>query len=85
MPRIYDYFFPAMWLSFMDYWRVMSENVKVSERRESLLSRLVRLVLMVLAIALLCLPRVPIPLLNERFLAQGAWTFWSGADNIDTP
>ena len=61
MPRIYDYFFPAMWLSFMAYWRVMSENVKVSERRESLLSRLVRLVSIVCAVALLWLPSVPPP------------------------
>ena len=79
MPLIYDYLFPAMWLSFLAYWRVMSTNVKVTERRESIRSRLVRLVAIACAVALLWLPSVPLPLLDERFLPLGALCFWSGS------
>lgn len=57
----------------------MSASVKATERLEPASSRLARLVLMVCAIALLCLPRVPLPFFNERFLPLDTWTFWSGA------
>ena len=57
----------------------MSSNVKETERRESVPSRLIRLILMVFAVALLCLPRVPLRLLGERFLPLASWCFWSGA------
>jgi len=79
MPLIRSYLFPAMWLSYFVYWWAMSTNVKATEQREAGPSRLARLVLMVCAVALLSLPSVPLPLLNERFLPLGAWCFWSGA------
>src|SRR5271157_1101351 len=79
MPLVYDYLFPAMWLSFLAYWWAISRNVKETERQESAASRLTRLVLIICAAALLWLPSVPLPLLNERFLPDGAWRFWSGA------
>lgn len=79
MPFLYDYLFPAMWVCYLAYWWGMSTNVKETERRESLSSRLVRLALMVCAVALLWLPRVPLRWLDERFLPLGVWCFWSGA------
>lgn len=79
MPLVYDYLFPAMWLSFLAYWWAMSKHVKVTEQRESGLSRLVRLLAMVCAAALLWLPRVPLPLLGERFLPSGTVCFWTGS------
>jgi len=79
MPLIQKYLFPAMWLSYFAYWWAMSTNVKVTERRESVPSRLARLGAIGCAVALLWLPRVPLPLLNERFLPLGALCFWSGA------
>ena len=79
MTLIYNYLFVAIWLSYAVYWSAMSASVKATERLEPASSRLARLVLMVCAIALICLTRVPIPLLSERFLAHGVWTFWSGA------
>ena len=79
MPLVYSYLFPAMWLSYVAYWWAMSRNVKVTERRESMPSRLARLVVLVCAVALLWLPSVPIPALGERFLSvSGVW-FWSGS------
>ena len=79
MPVIYDYLFPAMWLGYMAYWWAMSANVKETKRRESGVSRFARMVLLVCAVALLWLPRVPIAVLNKRFLPPGKWCFWSGA------
>jgi protein-S-isoprenylcysteine O-methyltransferase Ste14 len=57
----------------------MSRNVKETERRESAPSRFGRLVSMVCAAALLGLPSIPLPWLNERFLPLGVLCFWSGA------
>jgi len=79
MPLLEDYLFPAMWLGYMAYWWAMSRNVKATEQRESAASRLARLVAIACAAALLWLPSVPIPFLNERFLPHGALCFWSGA------
>jgi protein-S-isoprenylcysteine O-methyltransferase Ste14 len=79
MAFIYNYLFPAMWLSYVAYWWTMSTDVKETERREQALSRLARLVLMICAVALLSLRSVPLPWVNERFLPPGALYFWSGA------
>ena len=79
MPLVYSYLFPAMWLSYLAYWWVMSTKVKVTERRESAPSRLARFVLIACGVALLWLPSVPLPLLGRRFLPLSALCFWSGA------
>ncbi len=79
MSFVYDYLFPAMWVSYFTYWWAMSTNVKVTERSESAPSRLVRTVSILGAIVLLWLPSVPLRLLNQRFLPLGVWCFWSGA------
>ncbi len=79
MSLVYNYLFPAMWLSFVAYWWAISRNVKETERRESGPSRIARLALIGSAVALLWLPSVPPPLLDKRFLPPGAWCFWSGA------
>jgi protein-S-isoprenylcysteine O-methyltransferase Ste14 len=79
MRFIHSYLFAAMWLSYMAYWWGISTNVKATMRREPLPSRLARLVAFACAVALLLLPSVPLPFLNERFLPLGALHFWSGA------
>ena len=79
MSLIYNYLFPAMWISYFTYWWAMSRNVKATERTESAPSRLVRAVSILCAFALLWLPSVPLPWLNQRFLPRGVWCFWSGA------
>jgi protein-S-isoprenylcysteine O-methyltransferase Ste14 len=79
MPLIKSYLFPAMWFTYVAYWWAMATDVKAPERSESGPSRMVRMVAMVCAVALLWLPSVPLPLLNQRFLPLSAWSFWSGA------
>ena len=79
MHYIYAYLLPGMWFIFLAYWRSLAADVKVTERREAALSRIVRLLLFVLAAALLALPSVPFGLLNKRFLPQSSLWFWVGA------
>ncbi len=76
---IYDYLFPAMWLGYTAYWWAMSTDVKETKRREPGVSRFVRMVLVLCALALLWLPRVPVAVLNNRFLPTGTWWFWYAA------
>ncbi|MGP0020346.1 MAG: methyltransferase family protein [Candidatus Sulfotelmatobacter sp.] len=79
MPLVYAYLFPAMWFCYLAYWWGMSKYVKETERRESMASRVVRLVAMIFAVALLWLPKVRLRWLDARFLPSGIWCFWSGA------
>jgi len=79
MALIYHYLFLAMWFSYCAYWWAMSRNVKETERHEPASPRLVRLGLLTCAVALLSLPRVPLPFLSERFLPRGDFGFWLGA------
>ena len=71
--------FPAMWVGWVLYWLVSSRNVKATARRESLSSRLSHVVPLLLAVVLLWARRLPLPILDERFIAQAAWPFWAGA------
>ncbi|MGD1276842.1 MAG: isoprenylcysteine carboxylmethyltransferase family protein [Tepidisphaeraceae bacterium] len=79
MRLVYSYLIPAMWIGYLAYWWAMSRNVKVTERRESVPSRLVRIVLLACAVTLLWHPRVPISVLGERFLSLRAVWFWIGS------
>jgi protein-S-isoprenylcysteine O-methyltransferase Ste14 len=79
MSLLYSYLFPAMWVSYSAYWWAMSRDVKETERQEPAPSRITRLVLIICAFALLWLPSIPLPLLNERFFPLSVWCFWSGA------
>lgn len=78
MSIIHNYLFPVMWLAYLTYWWAKSTNVKSTERRESLLSRLVRSVSIVCALLLLWLPKVKLPLLETRILPLGVVYYWVG-------
>jgi len=79
VPLLHKYLFQAMWFGYFAYWWAMSWDVKAAERREPLPSRLTRLILIVGAGLLIGLPRIPLRLLNERFLPPESWCFWTGA------
>jgi len=79
MTFAYRYLFPCMWLSWAGYWWLLSGNVKASARRDSLPSRLLYALPLLLGILLLWVPNVPVPVLGKRFLPWTAWTFWTGA------
>ena len=73
------FLFPAMWLAYIAYWRVMAADVKSDERREGSSSRLQRFVLMILALVLLGLPDIRLSVLDRRFLPASMRWFWIGA------
>jgi protein-S-isoprenylcysteine O-methyltransferase Ste14 len=75
----YDYFFTAIWIVFLLYWQVKALGAKTTQRIEPAVSRIVRAVVFLIAIAILSWPRFPLPWLYLRFLPQGLWTFWLGA------
>jgi protein-S-isoprenylcysteine O-methyltransferase Ste14 len=79
MPIVYRYLFPLMWMGWGLCWWALSFNVKAAARRESLPSRLSHIVPLVLAILLLWVPRIPLPILGERFLTLAVWPFWIGS------
>ena len=79
MQIAHRFLFSAMWISWIVYWIWASRNAKPTERRESLGSRLLHVVPLVLAVALLWGDRVPIAVLNERILPWAPWEFWVAA------
>ena len=54
-------------------------HVKATERLEAASSRVLRSVMFLAAIALLCLPDIPVPLLYRHFLPDGFASFYTGA------
>ena len=76
---MYRYLFPVMWLSWAAYWLAASHNSKATARSESAASRLLHIVLVLLASFLLWIPNLPIAALGGRFLPLAIWPFWFGA------
>ncbi|HKX41437.1 MAG TPA: isoprenylcysteine carboxylmethyltransferase family protein [Burkholderiaceae bacterium] len=79
MSLIYDRLFPAMWLCWIAYWWAASRGAKPTERREPMSSRLLHIVPLLLAVALLWLDRVPGAWLNVRLYPWAPWVFWVAA------
>jgi len=79
MAHVYRYLFPVLWLGWAGYWWAAARDVKPTARHESLSSRLLHIVPLAVAVALLWLPQSPIPVLGERLLPPGIWPFWTGA------
>lgn len=75
----YRYLFPLMWLAWAAYWWAMSRDVKATARHESLRSRLLHMIPLALAFALLWLPKLPIAVLGDRIFPPAEWAFWTGA------
>ena len=76
---VYRFLFPTMWLAWIVYWLWASRHAKPSERRESLGSRLLHALPLVLAVWLLWSKRVPFALLNDKLFPWAPWEFWTAA------
>jgi protein-S-isoprenylcysteine O-methyltransferase Ste14 len=74
-----DYFFPFLWTVFLVYWQVMASGAKTTQRLEPAASRIARMILFFVAIALLMYPRFPMPWLYLHFLPFGYGPFFVGA------
>lgn len=79
MHLVYRSLIPAMWLTWAAYWWAMSRNVKATVRHESVRSRLLHIVPLMLAMGLLWRPNVAVSLLDQRIVPRAAWSFWIGA------
>ena len=75
----YRFLFPAMWMAWALYWGFASRGVKAEERQEPVGSRLLHVVPLVVAVALLWASRVPGSVLNERLFPWAPWQFWAAA------
>ncbi|HEX4005198.1 MAG TPA: isoprenylcysteine carboxylmethyltransferase family protein [Acidobacteriaceae bacterium] len=79
MLLFYLWFFPAVWAAYLVYWQIAAAGAKPTQRLESAASRITRAIFFLAAIALLCLPYIPIPWLYRHFPAPALAAFWIGA------
>lgn len=79
MSQLYHNLFPAMWLAWLAYWLWASRGNKAIARHESVASRLLHLLPLLLSFYLLWAEQVPVQILNERLLPLASWVFWLGA------
>jgi len=75
----YDSFFPVVWIVFVLYWQVKAADTKATQRLEPAASRIFRLLIFGIAIALLSIPRLPLRWLYVQLWPQGYLPFWLGA------
>ena len=79
MLRFYEFFFPVVWIGFFVYWQIKAANTKTTQRLEPAASRILRVFIFLIAIALLSTTRIPLPWLYLRLWTVGVWLFWLGA------
>ena len=79
MLRFYESFFPVVWILFFLYWQIKAANTKSTQRLEPAASRILRVFVFLIAIALLSTTRIPLPWLYLQLWRVGIWPFWLGA------
>ncbi len=79
MAWFYRWFFPAAWLCYLFYWQIAAVTVKGAERTEPGLSRAIRSLLFLAAIALLVFNNIPVPWLYQNFMPVTLWSYFAGA------
>jgi protein-S-isoprenylcysteine O-methyltransferase Ste14 len=75
----YESFFPVVWIVFLLYWQIKAVNTKTTQRLEPAASRILRVFIFLIAIALLWSTRIPLPWLYLQLWPAGLWPFWLGA------
>jgi protein-S-isoprenylcysteine O-methyltransferase Ste14 len=75
----YEAFFPVIWIAFLVYWQIKAADTKTTQRLEPAASRILRVLIFLIAITLLSIPRIPLPWLYAQLWPQGYWSFWLGA------
>ncbi|HEY4904986.1 MAG TPA: isoprenylcysteine carboxylmethyltransferase family protein [Candidatus Sulfotelmatobacter sp.] len=75
----YEAFFPVVWIVFVLYWQIKAADTKTTRRLEPAASRILRVLIFLIAISLLSIPRVPLPWLYVHLWPSGYWPFWLGA------
>jgi protein-S-isoprenylcysteine O-methyltransferase Ste14 len=78
MPLSFGQLFAAIWLAWVAYWTISARNVKPTQRRESLGSRIAHLLPLLVAALLLGGPESPVRWLSQRWLPASAVWAWAG-------
>ena len=76
---LYESFFPVVWIVFVLYWQIKAADTKATQRLEPAASRILRVLIFLIAIALLSIPRIPLLWLYVQLWPSGYWPFWLGA------
>jgi protein-S-isoprenylcysteine O-methyltransferase Ste14 len=76
---VYRWLFPFLWLVFIAVWIAMARGGKAVAERESVYSRLSHYLPLAIAIYLIAAPRVPIAVLDDRFVPLILWPVRFGA------
>ena len=74
----YESFFPAVWILFLLYWQIKAVHTKTTQRLEPAASRILRVFIFLIAIALLSTTRIPLLWLYRQLWPVGPWPFWLG-------
>ncbi len=75
----YESLFPAIWILFLVYWQIRRINSKTNQRIEPVPSRILRIVIFLIAIVLLSTSRIPLEWLYLQLWPTGLGPFWFGA------
>ena len=75
----YESFFPVVWIVLVLYWQIKAADTKATQRLEPAGSRIFRVFIFLIAMALLMIPRIPLPWLYRQLWPTGIWPFWIGA------
>src|SRR5580700_10054510 len=75
----FESFFPVVWIAFLLYWGIRAVKTKSTQRLEPAASRILRALLLLIAIVLLSTTRIPLPWLYRQLWPSGLWPFWLGA------
>ncbi len=75
----YESFFPVVWILFLLYWQIKAANTKTTQRLEPAASRILRVLIFMIAIVILSTTHIPLPWLYRQLWPAGLWPFWLGA------
>ena len=75
----YETFFTVLWIAFIVYWQIRAAGMKTTQRLEPFASRILRGIVLVIAIVLFSTNRIPLHWLNLQLWPAGLWPFWLGA------
>ncbi len=75
----YESFSPVLWIAFSIYWQIKAVHTKANRRIEPVASRILRVVIFLIAIILLSTTRIPLRWLYLQIWPVGLWPFWLGA------
>ncbi len=75
----YEAFFPVVWIAFFFYWQIKAVDTKTTQRLEPAASRILRVLIFLIAIILLSTTRIPLRWLYHPLWTPGYLPFWLGA------